>query len=65
MNSKKEIRYIEFTLKKIFKQNKISKSDVNISKKLLNKWQKLTKYTEDNKYPILEDIIDQEPTLKN
>jgi hypothetical protein len=59
MNLQKEIRYIEFTLKKIFEKNKISKYDVVIAKKLLSKWQKLTKYQEDCEYPILNDIIDK------
>jgi hypothetical protein len=65
MNPEKEIRHIEFTLKKIFEQNKISRYDVNIANKLFYKWQKLTEYKEDDDYPILDDILDKEPICKN
>ena len=62
MDTKKEIICIEFTIRKIFEKNKISRYDVNIANKLLYKWKKLTEYKENNEYPILDDIIDREPT---
>jgi hypothetical protein len=65
MDTEKEIRHIEFTLKKIFEQNKISRYDVNIANKLFYKWQRLTEYKEDDEYPILNDILDKELICKN
>jgi hypothetical protein len=65
MDTEKEIRHIEFTLKKIFEQNKISRYDVNIANKLFHKWQRLTEYKEDDEYPILNDILDKELICKN
>jgi hypothetical protein len=65
MDTEKEIRHIEFTLKKIFEQNKISRYDVNIANKLFYKWQRLTEYKENDEYPILNDILDKELICKN
>jgi hypothetical protein len=62
MDKKKEICYIEFTIRKIFEKNKISRYDVAIANRLLYKWKKLTEHKERNEYPIADDIIDREPT---
>ncbi len=61
MDSKSKLSYIEYRLKKIFKQNKISRSDVNYAKKLFDNWEKITEYKEDDKNPIIETILDEEP----
>lgn len=70
MNPEKEIRCIEFTIKKIFQQNKINRYDVNIANKLFDKWKVLTGYVSD-KTPVLkytpdfiEPILDKEPNYK-
>ena len=64
MDSKSKVSYIEYRLNKIFKQNKISKSDVNYAKKLFDNLEKLTEYKEDDKNPIIETILDEEPNSK-
>jgi hypothetical protein len=56
MTTKYEIKTIEFMLRKIFKQNKISKYDVAYSNKLLHRWKVLTKHKENTEYPLLEHI---------
>ena len=65
MDTEKELLHIEFTLKKIFEKNNISRYDVNIANKLFHKWQILSKYKEDCEYPILNDILDKELICKN
>lgn len=66
MNPQKEIRYIEFTLKKIFEQDKISKYDIIIANKLFYKWKKLTEHKEEEEeHPLIDDILDEEPDWKN
>jgi hypothetical protein len=65
MELKREIIVIEFTLKKIFEKEEISDLDVIISNKLLNKWKKLTGHIENDEYPLLDFIIDDEPDWKN
>jgi len=70
MDTKKEIIYIEFTIRKIFKKNKITKYDVNIANKLFDKWKVLTGHISD-KTPVLkytpdfiEPILDKQPNYK-
>lgn len=65
MDTEKELLHIEFTLKKIFEKNNISRYDVNLANKLFRKWQILSKYKENNEYPILNDILDKELICKN
>jgi hypothetical protein len=65
MKPEKELLHIEFTLKKIFEKNNISRYDVNLANKLFRKWQILSKYKENNEYPILNDIIDKQPICNN
>ena len=43
MKPEKELLHIEFTLKKIFEKNNISRYDVNLANKLFRKWQILSK----------------------
>ena len=64
MNTKDEIRTIEYTLRNIFYKDKITRLDVNVANKLFEKWKKLTKYIEDDKYPIIESILEKEPNYK-
>jgi 3-deoxy-D-manno-octulosonic acid (KDO) 8-phosphate synthase len=65
MKPEKELLHIEFTLKKIFEKNNISRYDVNLANKLFRKWQILSKYKENNEYPILNDILDKQPICNN
>jgi hypothetical protein len=61
MNTKDEILTIEYTLKTIFAKDKITRIDVAIANKLFEKWKVLTEYVEDDKSPIRETILDEEP----
>lgn len=65
MESKGEVFAIEFTLKKIFEKDKINKFDVDTANKLFCKWKILTNYKENEEYPSLKPIIDEEPIYKN
>lgn len=47
MTKEEEIKFIEFRLKAIFKQDVIRAMDVIIAKDLINTWIKLTKYDPD------------------
>ena len=64
MNTKDEIRTIEYTLKNIFYKDKITKLDVNIANKLFKKWKVLTQHVENTKSPIMESILEEEPNYK-
>ena len=64
MTLKNEILTIEYTLKNIFRKDRITKLDVNIANKLFNKWKKLTEHVENIKSPIMESILDKEPNYK-
>lgn len=57
---KNEILTIEYTLKNIFKKDRITRFDVNISNNFFEKWKKLTGHVEDTKSPIIESILDNE-----
>jgi hypothetical protein len=61
MTLKNEILTIEYTLKTIFRKDKITRIDVAIANNLFYKWKKLTEYVEDDKSPIMESILDEEP----
>ena len=65
MNTKNEILTIEYTLKTIFRKDKITRIDVAIANNLFYKWKKLTEHVEDNKSPIMESILDEEPNYKS
>ena len=61
MNTKDEILTIEYTLKTIFRKDKITRIDVAIANKLFEKWKKLTEHVEETKSPIMESILEEEP----
>ena len=65
MNTKDEILTIEYTLKTIFRKDKITRIDVAIANKLFEKWKVLTEHVENNKSPIIESILDNEPNYKS
>lgn len=50
-----EIKTIEYTLKNIFKKDKITNDDVVIANKLFEKWKRLKTIKEEN-------ILDEEPS---
>ena len=61
MTLKNEILTIEYTLKTIFRKDKITRIDVAIANKLFDKWKKLTEHVEETKSPIMESILEEEP----
>ena len=64
MNTKDEIRTIEYTIRNIFYKDRITKLDVATANKLFNKWKKLTEHVENIKSPIMVSILDKEPNYK-
>jgi hypothetical protein len=55
MEEKDEIKTIEYTLRNIFKKDKITNDDVFTANKLFEKWRILTTGKEEN-------ILDKEPS---
>lgn len=64
MNTKDEIRTIEYTIRGIFYKERITKLDVVTANKLFDKWKVLTEHVENTKSPIMESILDKEPNYK-
>ena len=64
MKTKDEIRTIEYTLRNIFRKDRITKLDVNVANKLFNKWKVLTQHVENTKSPIMKSILEEEPNYK-
>lgn len=64
MNTKDEIRTIEYTIRNIFYKDRITKLDVATANKLFNKWKVLTQHVENTKSPIMESILEEEPNYK-
>ena len=64
MSEREEILYIEHTLRNIFKKDVIRIYDVTVANKLFEKWKLLTDYSPKFKYPIINNIIDDEPEWK-
>jgi hypothetical protein len=56
-----EIFTIECTLKNIFNRDVIRGIDVVRANSLLKKWKLLTEHVEDDKSPIRNNILEQEP----
>jgi hypothetical protein len=56
-----EIFTIECTLKNIFNRDVIRGIDVVRANSLLKKWKKLTEHVEDDKSPIRNNVLEQEP----
>ena len=64
MNTKDEIRTIEYTIRGIFYKERITKLDVAAANKLFDKWKVLTQHVENTKSPIMESILEEEPNYK-
>jgi len=56
-----EIFTIECTLKNIFNRDVIRGIDVIRANSLLKKWKLLTEHVEDDKSPIRNNVLEQEP----
>ena len=61
MKKSDEIFTIECTLKNIFNRDVIRGIDVVRANSLLKKWKKLTEHVEDDKSPIRNNVLEQEP----
>ena len=61
MKKSDDIFTIECTLKNIFNKDVIRGIDVTMANRLLEKWKLLTGYVEDDKSPIKNNILEQEP----
>jgi len=64
MNTKDEIRTIEYTIRCIFYKERITRLDVATANKLFDKWKMLTQHLENTKSPIMESILEEEPNYK-
>jgi hypothetical protein len=61
MKKSDEIFTIECTLKNIFNRDVIRGIDVVRANSLLKKWKLLTEHVEDDKSPIRNNVLKQEP----
>ena len=61
MKKSDEVFTIECTLKNIFNKDIIRGIDVVRANSLLKKWKLLTEHVEDDKSPIRNNILEQEP----
>lgn len=64
MNTKDEIRTIEYTIRGIFYKERITKLDVATANKLFDKWKVLTQHVENTKSSIMESILEKQPNYK-